>query len=215
MTMPNLFPKDVADQIKSILAEMRDPITILYFTDGTCNTCLETGQLLQETKALSDKIALDVKRYPDAKAEIERYGIDRVPSFVLLDKDGRYRGVKFSGIPAGHEINSFLSALLEMSGLTPELGKETLRRIESIQKPIDIKVFVTLGCPHCPGAVQTAHRLAMLNSHVKSEMIEAQTFPDLSRKYQVSGVPKIVINDRYELLGDQPLENLLDLIEKA
>jgi len=213
--MPNLFPKEVAEQIRTILTEMRNPVTIVYFSDATCNTCLETQQLLEETKALSEKINLVVKQYPTDNTAMAKYDIQRVPSFVLLDKDQNYKGVKFSGIPAGHEINSFLSALLEMSGLTYELSADTLRRIGNIGKPINIKVFVSLGCPHCPGAVQTAHRLAMLNGRVKSEMIEAQTFPELSQKYQVSGVPKIVINDRYELLGDQPIESFLNLIEKA
>ncbi len=46
-------------------------------------------------------------------------------------------------------------------------------------------------------------------------MIEAQTFYELSDKFNVSGVPKIVINDEYELIGNQPLEAFMDVIEKA
>lgn len=44
-------------------------------------------------------------------------------------------------------------------------------------------------------------------------MIEAQTFSDMSNKYKVSGVPKIVINDKLELLGNQPVEEFLKKIE--
>jgi alkyl hydroperoxide reductase subunit AhpF len=75
------------------------------------------------------------------------------------------------------------------------------------------KVFVTLGCPHCPGAVLKAHKLAMENPNITAEMIEANTFEDLSRKFQVSGVPKIVFNDGADLLGDQPLDAFLQTIE--
>jgi protein-disulfide isomerase len=53
----------------------------------------------------------------------------------------------------------------------------------------------------------------MLNNNIKGEMIEAQTFYDLSTKYNVSGVPKIVINDKFELLGNQPVEEFLKKIE--
>ncbi|MDA3846725.1 MAG: thioredoxin family protein [Vallitaleaceae bacterium] len=35
----------------------------------------------------------------------------------------------------------------------------------------------------------------MLNKNVNAEMVEAQTFMELSQKHGVSGVPKIVIND--------------------
>ena len=46
-------------------------------------------------------------------------------------------------------------------------------------------------------------------------MIEANTFPAMSQQYNVSGVPKIIINEKYELLGNQPLEAFLNEIEKS
>lgn len=211
--MEKLFSKDVSTQIQDIFKGMINPITIKLFVDGNCETCQETTQLLTETSELSDKITLEVIELADAGEDLVTYGIERTPSFVFLDQKGQYRGVKFNGIPAGHEINSFISAIMEMSGVEFQFSQKVLERIAKINKPVDIKVFVTLSCPHCPGAVQTAHRLAMLNSNVKGEMIEAQTFYELSTKYNVSGVPKIVINDKYELLGNQPVEEFLKKIE--
>ena len=35
-------------------------------------------------------------------------------------------------------------------------------------------------------------------------MIEATEFPDLVQRYQVTGVPKTVVDDRVEILGAQP-----------
>lgn len=211
--MNKLFNAEVSAQIKSILDGMINPITIKLFVDGDCDTCQETKQLLTETAELSDKITLITQEVSDASDDLVTYNIEMTPSFVFLDADLNYRGVKFNGIPAGHEINSFLSAIMEMSGVTYELSNDVLKRIEKINKPVDIKVFVTLSCPHCPGAVQTAHRIAMLNPNVKGQMIEAQTFYDLSSKFNVSGVPKIIINDSLELLGNQPIEEFLKKIE--
>lgn len=212
--MEKLFTPEIAGQIKTILNDMVNPITILYFSGQTCQTCQETGQLLEETAALSDKISLEVRRYPEDATDIGKYEIRRVPSFIFLDKDGNYKGVKFNGIPAGHEINSFLAAILGMSGADFQIPPEYAERIRKIDKPVDIKVFVTLSCPHCPGAVQTAHLLAMQNPNVKSEMIESQTFSEMARKYGVSGVPKIVINETNELLGDQPIDSFLEIMER-
>ncbi len=211
--MEKLFSQDVANQIKDIFKGMVNPITIKLYVDGDCDTCKETTQLLTETAELSDKISLNVIELADAGNDLVTYQIERTPSFIFLDDKGHYRGVKFNGIPAGHEINSFISAVMEMSGVAFEFSDKVLDRIAKINKPVDIKVFVTLSCPHCPGAVQTAHRLAMLNNNIKGEMIEAQTFYDLSTKYNVSGVPKIVINDKLELLGNQPVEEFLKKIE--
>ncbi|MDT8337257.1 MAG: thioredoxin family protein, partial [Candidatus Izemoplasmatales bacterium] len=143
----------------------------------------------------------------------DKYSVTLAPSFVILNQEGKYKGVKFNGIPAGHEINSFLSAVIDMSGVEFGFDEKIIERIKTIKKPVNIKVFVTLSCPHCPGAVSNAHRLAMLNENIESEMIEAQTFHDLSKKYNVSGVPKIVINEKHELIGNQPIEEYLNQLE--
>jgi glutaredoxin-like protein len=145
----------------------------------------------------------------------KEYGVTMAPSLVLLDKDKNYKRIKFNGVPSGHEINSFISSVMEVSGNSQELPKEIMERIEKIDKPVNIKLFVTLACPHCPGAVEKAHKLALENPNIHADMIEAQTFYDMSEKYNVSSVPKIVINDEFEFVGNQPLEVFLDEIEKT
>ena len=46
--------------------------------------------------------------------------------------------------------------------------------------------------------------MALANEHIRSEIIEANEYPDLIARYAIDAVPKIVINDRVELLGAQP-----------
>jgi glutaredoxin-like protein len=213
--MSQLLNKDLQDQIREIFTQMQKPMSIVLFTkEEPCVTCLETKQLLTEISELSDKITLVTKDIYEDIEDTEKYDITLTPSFVFLDENGKYRGVKFNGIPAGHEINSLIGGILEMSGIDHGFSKETIEKIKKIDKKVNIKVFVTLQCPHCPGAVQNAHRLAMLNDNIVGEMIEAQTFGELSQKYNVSGVPKIVINDKYELLGNHPIDAFLKEIAK-
>lgn len=45
-------------------------------------------------------------------------------------------------------------------------------------------------------------------------MIDTGMFPPLAVKYNVSSVPKIVINEKYELLGAQPIEKFIEIMEK-
>lgn len=206
--------EELQNQLKGLFSDAQKNITLMLFTqEGECNTCAETRQLLEETVALSDKFHLVIKDLVKDAAEAKKYQMTLAPSFLILDENQHDLGVRFNGIPAGHEFNSFISALLEMSGHPIDYPKEVLDRIEKLSKNVNIKVFVTLSCPHCPGAVQNAHRLAMLNKNIVGEMIEAQTFYELSTKYNVSGVPKIVINDTIELVGNQPIEAFLDSIE--
>ncbi len=213
--MPTLLNQDLQNQIREFLAPMKEKVTLVLFTqESPCETCTETRQLLSEVSALNDKITFIEKDLIEDIKDADLYGINLTPSFVMLDSEGNYRGVKFNGIPAGHEINSFLTAIIDMSGVDFGFDQEIIDRIKKIDKPVNIKVFVTLSCPHCPGAVTTAQRLAMLNKNIEGEMIEAQTFYHLSEQYNVSGVPKIVINEKHELLGNQPIEAFLSQLEK-
>ena len=46
-------------------------------------------------------------------------------------------------------------------------------------------------------------------------MIEATEFPELSRAYQVMGVPKVVINDRVQFEGALPEHEFLGAVLQA
>ena len=46
--------------------------------------------------------------------------------------------------------------------------------------------------------------MAFASPHVTALAVEATEFPDLARRYQVSGVPKTVVNDAVEILGALP-----------
>lgn len=206
--------EDIRKQLTSIFEPMKNNVEIALFLEKTgCETCEDTKGFVGEIAELSDKISLKVYDLEDDSDKAGELGIDKAPGMVLLDSEGNDKGVKFFGIPAGHEVNSFIGGLLEMSGSGQALPEQLKDRVGKIDKKVNIKVFVTLGCPHCPGAVLKAHKLAMENPNITAEMIEANTFEELSRKFQVSGVPKIVFNDGADLLGDQPLDAFLQTIE--
>ena len=213
--MANLLNEDATKQIKEVLKEMKNQVTMIVFTkEGKCNTCKETKQLLQEVKPLNEKINVLEKDLNKDSETAKKYKVTLAPTIIILDKDDNYKGLKFTGIPAGHEVNSFLSSILTMSGKEIEIDESIKEKIKKIDKPVNIKVFVTLSCPHCPGAVATSHALAFLNKNVEATMIESQTFMDLAKEYKVSGVPKIVINDKHEIVGNQPIDAYLKEIEK-
>lgn len=212
----SLFDQETKNQLKGIFENMNKEVTMALFTkEEDCPTCQDTVSYLEELEAITDN--LNLERYDLSKDHelAEEYEVSLAPSIVLLDNQKKYKRIKFNGIPAGHEINSLISSILEVSGSREDLGQETMERLDKITNPIDIKVFVTLSCPHCPGAVSKAHKLALENSNISASMIEAQTFAELSNQFNVSSVPKIVINDKYEFLGDQPLETFISEIEKA
>jgi len=52
--------------------------------------------------------------------------------------------------------------------------------------------------------------MAFASPNITSVAVEATEFPDLARKYHVSGVPKTVVNDEVEILGALPEDAFVD-----
>ncbi len=51
--------------------------------------------------------------------------------------------------------------------------------------------------------------MAVESEKVTSIIVEASEYPDLVRKYQVSGVPKTIVNDVVEILGSRPEDDFV------
>lgn len=60
-----------------------------------------------------------------------------------------------------------------------------------------------------------AHKMAIVSDRVTADVIEATEFPDLSNQFRVTGVPKIVINDTYELIGAQREAKFVQEVARA
>jgi alkyl hydroperoxide reductase subunit F len=76
--------------------------------------------------------------------------------------------------------------------------------VKKIDKPVHLEVMVTLDCQYCPEMVRVAHEFAFVNDHIRADMVEAAEFPDLVKKYQVTGVPRTVINGAHSFVGAMP-----------
>ncbi len=63
--------------------------------------------------------------------------------------------------------------------------------------------------------MRLAQHMAVASSQVRADCIEATEFPELSRRYRVMAVPKIIINDRVEFEGALPEKEFLGQILRA
>ncbi|HEY9462847.1 MAG TPA: thioredoxin family protein, partial [Vicinamibacterales bacterium] len=124
--------------------------------------------------------------------------------------------IRFLGAPAGYEFMSLIEAVIlagtSDSGLTPESRALVARHVTT---PLEIQVFVTPTCPHCPRAVTLAHRLAVESPLITASCVEATEFMDLSRKFRVTGVPKTIVNESIEILGALPEDQFVRTVVGA
>ena len=214
-----LLSKSDADYLRAHFEQhLVSPVKILLFTrkDG-CQYCEDTKAILTELSELSDKIKLevyDVDEHPDM---VKKYRIWLTPAIAILRSNGEDKdfGIRYFGIPAGYEFSSLVEDIVNVSKGESGLSDESKAKLAGVKEPVEIKIFVTPTCPHCPKAVALAHRFAIENENIRSCMIEAVEFPDLSDKYGVYAVPKIVINDTYEFEGAYPESMFVDEVMKA
>jgi hypothetical protein len=61
-----------------------------------------------------------------------------------------------------------------------------------------------------------AHQMAMESLMVEAEMVEAMEFPELSKRFRVSGVPQTTINaGAGTVVGAVPEDHLVKEIQRA
>ena len=212
--MPLLSAQDRAT-VQKHLEKLAHQVTLLFFTQtiGAPETVHIARQVIGELPELNDKITIEEVNLVLDRERAAQFGIEYIPAIVLL-RDGADTRMRFLGAPAGYEFMSLVEAVTlagtEDSGLQ-ESSKELLRDVKS---PLDIKVFVTPTCVYCPRAVTTAHRMAVESPFITATCIEATEFPELSRRYQVTGVPKSVANGN-EILGALPEEDFVSGLLKG
>ena len=63
--------------------------------------------------------------------------------------------------------------------------------------------------------MRLAQHMSIASNRIRSECVEANEFPELSQRYQVMAVPKIVINDRVEFEGAIPERDFVNAVLQA
>jgi glutaredoxin-like protein len=210
-----LLPESHIKRLKADLSQtLVNPVTLVVFTQEIeCDYCKEARELSEEVASLSDRITVQVLDLLKDKEKAAECEVDKVPAIIIVGQKKSH--IKFYGIPAGYEFNTFLKDIVMASKGQTELSTETRAALSMIKSPVHVKVFVTPTCPYCPGVVNLAHQFAMENPNIKADMIEINEYPQLAVRYNVMGVPRTVINETVEILGLQPEEEFLRQVEAA
>ena len=218
--MTELLHENVRQQVRDVFAELKEPVHILFFgSQENCDYCDDTRQLVGEVVALSDKLSLGIHDLQTDAALASQYHVDKAPTLVIAARnDGEVSdyGIRLAGIPSGHEFNSLIQDILLVSGRDSGLSSASREFLKGLTKPIELQVYVTPTCPYCPRVVVLAHRMALENSLVQAEMVEATEFPELANRHNVSGVPQTTINDgAAHVVGAGPEADLVAAIQQA
>ena len=183
-------------QLQQYLALLRQPIRLIATLDES-ETGQEMRELLTNIVSLSDKVSLDTQ------------GTDqRKPSFVVA-REGEHEGVRFAGLPLGHEFTSLVLALLWTGGHPPKVEPDVIDSIKALEGEFNFEVYMSLSCHNCPDVVQALSLMAIFNPKVKTVVIEGGAFQEEVTQREIMAVPMVFLNGQVFGSGRMSVEEII------
>ena len=199
-----LLSNGMKSQLRTLFEKMQgNAILKLYLDNRKISHELES--YMRELASLSNKLTVDVVE-TNAPSEL-------APCVRLYNKDGTETGLAFHGVPGGHEFSSFVLGIYNAIGPGQSIDDKTIKKIQAINTPTNIKVLVSLSCTMCPDTVVSAQHIAAKNKTVTAEIYDIHHFEEIKKKYNVMSVPCILINDSKVSFGKKNIEQILELID--
>jgi NADH-dependent peroxiredoxin subunit F len=139
-------------------------------------------------------------------------GPERRPSFSV-NRAGENTGVRFAGLPMGHEFTSLVLALLQAGGYPPKVEETVLQQVRGLDTDLDFEIYVSLTCHNCPDVVQALNLMAIQNPRIRATMIDGALFQDEIAQRQVMAVPTVFLNGTHFGQGRMTLEEILAKVD--
>ncbi|AIB14037.1 alkyl hydroperoxide reductase subunit F [Azospirillum brasilense] len=195
-----MLDSNVKGQLKAYFDKITQPIELAASLDDGAKS-QDMQALLQDIASLSDKITF-VRTDDDA----------RKPSFAIK-RTGTDIGVRFAGLPMGHEFNSLILALLQVGGHPSKESAEVIEQVKALEGEYRFETYFSLSCQNCPDVVQALNLMSVLNPRIKHVAIDGALFQQEVDSRKIMAVPSIFLNGEPFGQGRMGLEQILAKID--
>jgi alkyl hydroperoxide reductase subunit F len=177
-----MLDANLKTQLKSYLEKVSRPIEIVASLDDSAKS-QELLALLNDIASLSERVTV-----------VERRGDDqRKPSFSI-GEPGKDAGIRFAGIPMGHEFTSLVLALLQVGGHPVKLDDAVIEQIRELDGDYQFETYFSLSCQNCPEVVQALNVMALINPRIRHVAIDGAVFQNEVEARQIMAVPTMFLN---------------------
>ncbi len=176
-----MLDQNLQAQLKAYLEKLTLPVELIASLDDSAKSA-ELAELLSGIAGLSDKLS-----YHRADDDSRR------PSF-LIGRAGTDIGVRFAGIPLGHEFTSLVLALLQVGGHPSREAQELLEQVQALEGDFRFETYYSLSCQNCPDVVQALNLMAVLNPRIRHTSIDGALFQSEVEARKVMAVPSVFLN---------------------
>ncbi|WEN13620.1 alkyl hydroperoxide reductase subunit F [Rhodanobacter sp. AS-Z3] len=191
-----MLDETLKTQLQAYLEKLVQPIELVAALDDSAKS-RELDELLHEIAALSDKITL---RRDDSEARKPSFAINRVGTDI---------GVRFAGLPMGHEFTSLVLALLQVGGHPSKAASDTIEQVRNLDGDFKFETYFSLSCQNCPDVVQALNLMSVLNPRIQHVAIDGALYQDEVDARQVMSVPTVFLNGEVFDQGRMSLEQIV------
>ena len=190
-----MLDANLTQQLKAYLVHVRFPVELVASL-GQDAKSQQMRELLDKIAALSDKVSVTTG------------DDDRTPSF-LIRRTGTDIGVRFAGLPMGHEFTSLVLALLQVGGHPSKAAQDLIEQVVALDGDYHFETYFSLSCANCPDVVQALNLMAVLNPRVTHTAIDGALFQDEVANRKVMAVPTVFLNGEPFGQGRMELEQIV------
>jgi alkyl hydroperoxide reductase subunit F len=193
----------IKNQLQAYLGKITHDVEIIASLDQS-EKSEEMRAMLQEIASLSSRL-----RYSENHDDDQRK-----PSFAL-NRQGANIGMRFAGIPMGHEFTSLVLALLQVGGHPSKASAEVIAQIAQLEGEHVFETYVSLSCQNCPDVVQALNLMAVINPKIRHTMIDGALFQEEVNKRQIMAVPSVFLNGQNFGQGRMELEEIMAKLDSG
>jgi alkyl hydroperoxide reductase subunit F len=190
-----MLDANLTQQLKAYLVHVRFPVELVASL-GQDAKSHQMRELLDEIAGLSNKVSVTIG------------DDDRTPSF-LIRRAGTDIGVRFAGLPMGHEFTSLVLALLQVGGHPSKAAQDLIEQVVALDGDYHFETYFSLSCANCPDVVQALNLMAVLNPRVTHTAIDGALFQDEVASRKVMAVPTVFLNGEPFGQGRMELEQIV------
>jgi hypothetical protein len=188
-------------------------------------TALEKKQILKINDQITHEIAIGLIDSEHPKSNVFNnfcYNLRQlVPKIKITKEEGASEkppqmligtGLRYQAVPAGHELQPFLEALIAFSSGTANTAEPAHSLLKKEKLPATLTLFIAPQCTFCPAVVRQLVSLPLLDDKIQLTIIDGTLFPEIAEPHKIQAVPTLLLDDQFRWTGSVPLKEIINTI---
>lgn len=201
-----MLDTNLTTQLRSYLTMLTTDVTLVpspYTGDDTTRV---------EKSRQMDELLAEIADLSDAVSVADPVASQYEPSFAVT-RPGTDIGVRFAGLPMGHEFTSLVLALLQVGGHEIKEDEALKKAVTTVEGHHEFVTYMSLSCVNCPTVVQALNAMSVLNPNIRHTAVEGSTFRDEVAAKGVQSVPTIFLNGEEWGSGRMTMTEILEKLD--